>query len=101
MGCTATKLEGCVGGMTNGGSYNCFHPNKPVLKTEEDLEKHKEEFHEQYQNAINRVSAYQKGKDPFALSNKSQYSFLLLFYRVLRVPERPVSVSEIAIARIS
>ena len=54
MGCTATKVEG-------GGGYNCFHPNKPVIKSKEEMKKHKEEFHDQYQTLMNRISDYQKG----------------------------------------
>ncbi len=57
MGCAATKVEG------GGGGYNCFHPNKPVIRTKEEMRRHKEEFHDQYQaTLLNRISDYQKGE---------------------------------------
>ena len=61
-GCAATKEEDGSGRLVFGGAYNCFHPNKPVLREKEELERQKEEFHDQYQQTLlSRISSYQKG----------------------------------------
>jgi len=64
MGCAATKEEDDPNGYGDGGGssfYSCFHPNKPLLKSPEALDKQKEEFHDQYQSLLTRIATYKKG----------------------------------------
>ena len=54
MGCAATK------GAFVGSPMNCFTA-KPALMTREELIEKKKEFHEEYDNLLNRISDYQQG----------------------------------------